>query len=133
MKNSRYTKKQIQEAIAHWTAVLESMDSEADSWQVTWTDNEEDGWHTASFKTKEEAQRWIQSREAQDSIEQTGFEAEPPQKAAALATGLWDEHGDGGAQDAESFKKAVCSLLKTDEWSFYEQFVPEKYDSFEGD
>ena len=80
MKNSRYTKKQIQETIAHWTAVLESMDSDA-----------------------------------------------------ATATGLWDEHGDGGAQDAESFKKAVCSLLKTDEWSFYEQFVPEKYDSFEGD
>ena len=80
MKNSRYTKKQIQETIAHWTAVLESMDSDT-----------------------------------------------------ATATGLWDEHGDGGAQDAESFKKAVCSLLKTDEWSFYEQFVPEKYEDFEGD
>ena len=131
MKNSRYTKKQIQETIAHWTAVLESMDSdEAASWQVAWKDDEESG--VASFKTKEEADHWIQSREAQERYEPTGFEAEPPQKAT-LATGLWDERGDGGAQDAESFKKAVCSLLKTDEWEFYEQFVPEKYDDFEGD
>ena len=130
MKNSRYTKKQIQEAIAHWTAVLESMDSDAASWQVAWRDDEESG--VASFKTREGADSWIQSREEQERYEPTGFRAEPPQKAAALAGGLWDEHGDSGPQDAESFKKAVCSLLKTDEWSFYEQFVPEKYDDFEG-
>ena len=84
------------------------------------------------FKTKEEADNWIKNREAQERFEPTGFEAEPPQKAASIATGIWDENGDGGPKDTASFIKVVCSLLKTDEWSFYEQFVPEQYDSFEG-
>ena len=138
MKNYKYTKKQIKEAIAHWTAVLEnsinsessSFSSEASSWQVAWKDDEQSG--VANFKTKEEADNWIKSREAQERFEPTGFEAEPPQKAASIATGIWDENGDGGPKDIASFIKVVCSLLKTNEWSFYEQFVPEQYDSFEG-
>ena len=137
MKNYKYTKKQIKEAIAHWTAVLESIasessssSSEASSWQVAWKDDEQSG--VANFKTKEEADNWIKSREAQERFEPTGFEAEPPQKAASIATGIWDENGDGGPKDVASFIKVVCSLLKTNEWSFYEQFVPEQYDSFEG-
>ena len=137
MKNCKYTKKQIKEAIAHWTAVLESIasessssSSEASSWQVAWKDDEQSG--VANFKTKEEADNWIKSREAQERFEPTGFEAEPPQKAASIATGIWDENGDGGPKDIASFIKVVCSLLKTNEWSFYEQFVPEQYDSFEG-
>ena len=137
MKNYKYTKKQIKEAIAHWTAVLESIasessssSSEASSWQVAWKDDEQSG--VANFKTKEEADNWIKSREAQERFEPTGFEAEPPQKAASIATGIWDENGDGGPKDIASFIKVVCSLLKTNEWSFYEQFVPEQYDSFEG-
>ena len=138
MKNCKYTKKQIKEAIAHWTAVLEnsinsessSFSSEASSWQVAWKDDEQSG--VANFKTKEEADNWIKSREAQERFEPTGFEAEPPQKAASIATGIWDENGDGGPKDIASFIKVVCSLLKTNEWSFYEQFVPEQYDSFEG-
>lgn len=137
MKNYKYTKKQIKEAIAHWTAVLESIasessssSSEASSWQVAWKDDEQSG--VANFKTKEEADNWIKSREAQERFEPTGFEAEPPQKAATIATGIWDENGDGGPKDIASFIKVVCSLLKTNEWSFYEQFVPEQYDSFEG-
>ena len=44
MKNYKYTKKQIKEAIAHWTAVLESSidsersssSSEAAPWKVAW-------------------------------------------------------------------------------------------------
>ena len=137
MKNYKYTKKQIKEAIAHWTAVLESIasesssfSSEASSWQVAWKDDEQSG--VANFKTKEEADNWIKNREAQERFEPTGFEAEPPQKAASIATGIWDENGDGGPKDIASFIKVVCSLLKTNEWSFYEQFVPEQYDSFEG-
>lgn len=138
MKNCKYTKKQIKEAIAHWTAVLEnsinsessSSSSEASSWQVAWKDDEQSG--VANFKTKEEADNWIKSREAQERFEPTGFEAEPPQKAASIATGIWDENGDGGPKDIASFIKVVCSLLKTNEWSFYEQFVPDQYDSFEG-
>ena len=137
MKNCKYTKKQIKEAIARWTAVLESIasessssSSEASSWQVAWKDDEQSG--VANFKTKEEADNWIKSREAQERFEPTGFEAEPPQKAASIATGIWDENGDGGPKDIASFIKVVCSLLKTNEWSFYEQFVPEQYDSFEG-
>ena len=138
MKNCKYTKKQIKEAIAHWTAVLESsidsesssFSSEASSWQVAWKDDEQSG--VANFKTKEEADNWIKNREAQERFEPTGFEAEPPQKAASIATGIWDENGDGGPKDIASFIKVVCSLLKTNEWSFYEQFVPEQYDSFEG-
>ena len=138
MKNYKYTKKQIKEAIAHWTAVLESSidsessssSSEASSWKVAWKDDKQSG--VANFKTKEEADNWIKSREAQERYEPTGFEAEPPQKAASIATGIWDENGDGGPKDTASFIKVVCSLLKTDEWSFYEQFVPEQYDSFEG-
>lgn len=138
MKNCKYTKKQIKEAIAHWTAVLESSidsessgsSSEAASWKVAWKDDKQSG--VANFKTKEEADNWIKSREAQERYEPTGFEAEPPQKAASIATGIWDENGDGGPKDTASFIKVVCSLLKTDEWSFYEQFVPEQYDSFEG-
>ena len=137
MKNYKYTKKQIKEAIAHWTAVLESIasessssSSEASSWQVAWKDDEQSG--VANFKTKEEADNWIKSREAQERFEPTGFEAEHPQKAASIATGIWDENGDGGPKDIASFIKVVCSLLKTNEWSFYEQFVPEQYDSFEG-
>lgn len=137
MKNCKYTKKQIKEAIAHWTAVLESIDSEnnssnseAASWKVAWKDDKQSG--VANFKTKEEADNWIKSREAQERYEPTGFEAEPPQKAASIATGIWDENGDGGPKDIASFIKVVCSLLKTNEWSFYEQFVPEQYDSFEG-
>ena len=138
MKNYKYTKKQIKEAIAHWTAVLEnsinsessSFSSEASSWQVAWKDDEQSG--VANFKTKEEADNWIKSREAQERFEPTGFEAEPPQKAASIVTGIWDENGDGGPKDIASFIKVVCSLLKTNEWSFYEQFVPEQYDSFEG-
>ena len=137
MKNYKYTKKQIKEAIAHWTAVLESIasessssSSEASSWQVAWKDDEQSG--VANFKTKEEADNWIKNREAQEHFEPTGFEAEPPQKAASIATGIWDENGDGGPKDIASFIKVVCSLLKTNEWSFYEQFVPEQYDSFEG-
>lgn len=137
MKNYKYTKKQIKEAIAHWTAVLESIasessssSSEASSWQVAWKDDEQSG--VANFKTKEEADSWIKNREAQERFEPTGFEAEPPQKAASIATGIWDENGDGGPKDIASFIKVVCSLLKTNEWSFYEQFVPEQYDSFEG-
>ena len=137
MKNYKYTKKQIKEAIAHWTAVLESIasessssSSEAASWQVAWKDDEQSG--VANFKTKEEADNWIKNREAQERFEPTGFEAEPPQKAASIATGIWDENGDGGPKDIASFIKVVCSLLKTNEWSFYEQFVPEQYDSFEG-
>ena len=138
MKNYKYTKKQIKEAIAHWTAVLESSidsessssNSEAASWKVAWKDDKQSG--VANFKTKEEADNWIKSREAQERYEPTGFEAEPPQKAASIATGIWDENGDGGPKDTASFIKVVCSLLKTDEWSFYEQFVPEQYDSFEG-
>ena len=138
MKNCKYTKKQIKEAIAHWTAVLESSidsessgsSSEAASWKVAWKDDKQSG--VANFKTKEEADNWIKSREAQERYEPTGFEAEPPQKAASIATGIWDENGDGGPKDTASFIKVVCSLLKTDEWSFYEQFVPDQYDSFEG-
>ena len=138
MKNYKYTKKQIKEAIAHWTAVLESSidsessgsSSEAASWKVAWKDDKQSG--VANFKTKEEADNWIKSREAQERYEPTGFEAEPPQKAASIATGIWDENGDGGPKDTASFIKVVCSLLKTDEWSFYEQFVPDQYDSFEG-
>ena len=138
MKNCQYTKKQIKEAIAHWTAVLESSidsessssNSEAASWKVAWKDDKQSG--VANFKTKEEADNWIKSREAQERYEPTGFEAEPPQKAASIATGIWDENGDGGPKDTASFIKVVCSLLKTNEWSFYEQFVPEQYDSFEG-
>ena len=138
MKNCKYTKKQIKEAIAHWTAVLESSidsessgsSSEAASWKVAWKDDKQSG--VANFKTKEEADNWIKSREAQERYEPTGFEAEPPQKAASIATGIWDENGDGGPKDTASFIKVVCSLLKTDERSFYEQFVPEQYDSFEG-
>lgn len=138
MKNCKYTKKQIKEAIAHWTAVLESSidsessssNSEAASWKVAWKDDKQSG--VANFKTKEEADNWIKSREAQERYEPTGFEAEPPQKTASIATGIWDENGDGGPKDTASFIKVVCSLLKTDEWSFYEQFVPEQYDSFEG-
>ena len=138
MKNCKYTKKQIKEAIAHWTAVLEnSIDSEssgssseAASWKVAWKDDEQSG--VANFKTKEEADNWIKNREAQERFEPTGFEAEPPQKAASIATGIWDENGDGGPKDIASFIKVVCSLLKTNEWSFYEQFVPDQYDSFEG-
>lgn len=138
MKNCKYTKKQIKEAIAHWTAVLESSidsessgsSSEAASWKVAWKDDKQSG--VANFKTKEEADNWIKSREAQERYEPTGFEAEPPHKAASIATGIWDENGDGGPKDTASFIKVVCSLLKTDEWSFYEQFVPEQYDSFEG-
>ena len=121
-----------------WTAVLEnsinsessSFSSEVSSWQVAWKDDEQSG--VANFKTKEEADNWIKSREAQERFEPTGFEAEPPQKAASIATGIWDENGDGGPKDIASFIKVVCSLLKTNEWSFYEQFVPEQYDSFEG-
>ena len=137
MKNCKYTKKQIKEAIAHWTAVLESIDSEnnssnseAASWKVAWKDDKQSG--VANFKTKEEADNWIKSREAQERYEPTGFEAESPHKAESIATGIWDENGDGGPKDTASFIKVVCSLLKTDEWSFYEQFVPEQYDSFEG-
>ena len=137
MKNCKYTKKQIKEAIAHWTAVLESIDSEnsssnseAASWKVAWKDDKQSG--VANFKTKEEADNWIKSRESQERYEPTGFEAEPPHKAESIATGIWDENGDGGPKDTASFIKVVCSLLKTDEWSFYEQFVPEQYDSFEG-
>ena len=138
MKNCKYTKKQIKEAIAHWTAVLESSidsessgsSSEAASWKVAWKDDKQSG--VANFKTKEEADNWIKSREAQERYEPTGFEAEPPQKEASIATGILDENGDGGPKDTASFIKVVCSLLKTDEWSFYEQFVPEQYDSFEG-
>ena len=127
----------IKEAIAHWTAVLESIDSEnnssnseAASWKVAWKDDKQSG--VANFKTKEEADNWIKSRESQERYELTGFEAESPHKAASIATGIWDENGDGGPKDTASFIKVVCSLLKTDEWSFYEQFVPEQYDSFEG-
>ena len=137
MKNYKYTKKQIKEAIAHWTAVLESIDSEnnssnseAASWKVAWKDDKQSG--VANFKTKEEADNWIKSREAQERYEPTGFEAESPHKTESIATGIWDENGDGGPKDTASFIKVVCSLLKTDEWSFYEQFVPEQYDSFEG-
>lgn len=130
---TKYTRKQISEAIAHWTAVLEGMDGEqaAGLWQVDWTDSEDSG--TASFKSREEASEWIKAREEQERYEPTGFEAEPPKKASSQATGLWDEHGDGPVQDAASFKKAACSLLKTGEWDFYEQFVPEKYEDFQGD
>lgn len=137
MKNCKYTKKQIKEAIAHWTAVLESIDSEnnssnseAASWKVAWKDDKQSG--VANFKTKEEADNWIKNCESQERYEPTGFEAESPHKAESIATGIWDENGDGGPKDTASFIKVVCSLLKTDEWSFYEQFVPEQYDSFEG-
>ena len=126
-----YTKKQIREAISHWTAVLESMSQEAEPWKVSWRDREESG--VASFKTKEDAQRWTRAREDQERLEPTGFSADPPKEAGPLAHGLWDERGDGPAKDAESFKKAACELLKASEWDIYEQFVPEKYEDFQGD
>lgn len=48
-------------------------------WQVKWSDDEY-AEQTASFNTKEEARKWIQSSLAREKIEPTGFEYDSPQE-----------------------------------------------------
>ena len=72
----KHTRKQILEAIKHWTKVLnesEEDEQDAQQWLVDFSDDE-DGKQTAAFSSKQEASIWIRNREMQDRYDPTGFE-----------------------------------------------------------
>ena len=71
-----HTRRQIQEAIAYWTKVLnesEEDEQDAQQWLVDFSDDE-DGKQTAAFSSKQDASTWIRNREMQDRYDPTGFE-----------------------------------------------------------